>query len=148
MDQIKRMQYISELEIEKDKLERRLRTINEHIEKERSVCPCVFIALAYNQKPYFSSYRCVLCGKEVSWTNHRRIVHAENYLPQYYALDDEQRAIKFDLIQILARGLLKDKPDMSSDELAVQLNNLIQENMSFGEIQNESGFVKSKGSKE
>lgn len=89
MDQIKKIQYISELEVEKDKLERRLKTINEYIEKERRVCPCVFVILASSCEPYFSSCRCVLCGKEVSWTNSRRLVYAADYLPQYYALDDE-----------------------------------------------------------
>ena len=139
-----KIQYIIEAEREMDALKKQLRFIEGRIDDEQFYCSHVYVSLIDHQSD--SMYLCLRCGEVVNHTNigPEYIVHAENYLPHYDVSHDVQRAIKIDCIRRFALDLLKDKTDISREELAAKLNNLIQESISIGEGQN---FVKSKGSK-
>ena len=150
MENVKKIQYIRELEIERAKLQSKLGSINTSISKEQSCCSHVFVGLTKYMS--YGSYRCIMCGMEVNCANigTQYVVRAENYLLQYNVLDAEQRATKFDHVRTLALGLLKDKPDMSRSELVAQLNNLICESISIRDtqvrdVQGKLGVVKTIG---
>ena len=85
-------------------------------------------------------------GKEYFF-EHKYIVDARYYMPQFDIKDEEQCNNKFDHIQILALVLLKENPDMSRQELVDKLTNLIQESLSIREKQNDQRLVKVKNPK-
>lgn len=106
------------------------------INTQRKTCSHVSVDLGYYglHPSTGDEYCCLLCGM---WKNReyyydsRYMVHAEDYLPQYDIKDDEQCIAKFEHIQTLSLGILKENPEMSNEELVSRLNNLIQESISM-----------------
>lgn len=148
VDEIKQM---IEKEEEKKQLEKSLNAINEEINTQRKSCSHVSVNLGcYGIYPSTGDeYCCLLCGmgkNHERYFDSKNIVHAEEYLTQYDVKDDTQRNAKFEHIQILALGILKDNPEMSNDELVCELNDLIRESISFKE-QSESKLVKTRNRK-
>lgn len=76
------------------------------------------------------------------------MAHAEEYLLQYNIKDDEQCLVKFEHIQTLALGILKENPEMLNEELVARLNNLIQESISYNKKLNNYLIIFRKGNYE
>lgn len=152
MNKVDKVKYIMGLEEEKAQLERKLAIINGKINTEREACSHVSVDLGYyGLYPSTSNeYCCLLCGmgknREYYYAP-KYIVHAEDYLPQYDIKDDEQCIAKFEHIQTLALGILKENPEMSNEELVSRLNNLIQESISYNKSQRGPKLVKTRNQK-
>lgn len=149
MNNVEKIKYLRELETQKDELERKLVPITRNIQQEKNSCSHISVDLGcYGLYPSTGNkYRCLICGKGKSdeyFYETQYIVYAENYLPQYNIKNEQECDIKFDHIQTLALGLLKENPDMSREELVNKLNNLIQESISFRENENVHKLVKNK----
>lgn len=136
MNKVDKVKYLIELEEEKAQLERKLAIINGKINTQRETCSHVSVDLGYYglYPSTGDEYCCLLCGMGKNreyYYDPRYMVHAEDYLPQYDIKDDEQCIAKFEHIQTLALGILKENPEMSNEELVSRLNNLIQESISM-----------------
>lgn len=137
MNNLDEIKYIMELEEEKANLERELslindkiKGINDRIKGIRNICSHVSVDLGYYgiYPSTGDEYCCLLCGMGKNreyYYEPRYMVHAKNYLPQYDVSDDSQCIEKLEHIQILALGILKQKPDMTNEELVSRLNTLI-----------------------
>ena len=55
------------------------------------------------------------------------MVHAEDYLANFDIGDEKQCNEKFDTLQTMALGLLRDNPSMDNLELTTRFNHLIEE---------------------
>ncbi len=88
--------------------------------------------------------RCVMCGKmeESLYYDPKYVIHAENYLPEYDTTTKEGCEAKFDAIQILARGFLRERPNQTLEELTTRMNSLIQESITYREEQNKTRNLK------
>ena len=142
MNKVEKIKYINDLEMEKLILERKLAAINGKINTQRENCSHVSVDLGYYGlcPSTGDEYCCLLCGMGKNreyYYDPRYMVHEEEYLPQYDIKDDEQCIAKFEHIQTLALGILKENPEMSNEELVTRLNNLIQESISYNK--NQSG---------
>ena len=142
MNKVDKVKYIIELEEQKAQLERKLAIINGKINTQRENCSHVSVDLGYYglYPSTGNEYCCLLCGKGKNrdyYYDPRYMVHAEEYLPQYDIKDDEQCIAKFEHIQTLALGILKENPEMTNEELVSRLNNLIQESIAYNK--NQSG---------
>lgn len=134
MNKVDKIKYIMKLEKEKAKLERKLAFVNKCINVRKNTCSHVSVDLGYCEiYPNTSDeYSCLLCGMGKNpeyYYEPKYVVHAENYLPQYDIKDNAQCLEKFEHIQMLALGILKDKPDMSNEELVSRLNTLIEDSI-------------------
>lgn len=152
MNKIDKFKYIMKLEEKKAQLERKLAIINRKIEIEREDCSHVSVDLGYYglYPSTGDEYCCLLCGKGKNrdfYYDSRYMVHAEEYLPQYDIKDDKQCLDKFEHLQILTLGILKENPEMSNAELISRLNNLIQESISYNKKQSGPKLVKTRNSK-
>ncbi len=152
MNKIDKFKYIMKLEEKKAQLERKLAIINRKIEIEREDCSHVSVDLGYYglYPSTGDEYCCLLCGKGKNrdfYYDSRYMVHAEEYLPQYDIKDDKQCLDKFEHLQILTLGILKENPEMSNEELISRLNNLIQESISYNKKQSGPKLVKTRNSK-
>lgn len=142
MSNIKKIQYFRNLKMQKSELERNLAFINRTINEQSDYCSHIGVNLG--KFLLYNRCRCLICGRrkeEITFLNPEHIINAENYLPQYDMQDDKQCDEKLDTIQTLALGLLKENPDMSSEQLVYKLNDLIQESISFRESKNEPKLV-------
>ena len=145
MNMKERLIYLQELNRQKIELERRLVPIKADIEKKQESCSHIHVNLGCCGH---DKYLCLICGKENKddfFVPPYYTIHAENYLPQYDIKDEEQCILKFELIQTVALGLLKEHPDISRKELIVNLNNLIGENISITQEQSGIPLRKTKG---
>lgn len=152
MNKVDKVKYIMKLEEQKEQLERNLAIINGKIDTEREDCSHVSVDLGYYglYPSTGDEYCCLLCGKGKNrdyYYEPRYMVHAEEYLPQYNIKDDEQCLAKFEHIQTLALGILKENPEMSNEELAARLNSLIQESISYNKDQSGPKLVKTRNPK-
>lgn len=152
MNNLDEIKYIIELEKEKTKLEREVSLINDKIKGIKNICSHVSVDLGYyGIYPSTSDeYCCLLCGMGKNreyYYDPKYIVHAEAYLSQYDIKDDEQCIAKFEHIQTLALGILKENPKMSNEELVSRLNNLIEESISYNKDQSGPKLVKTKNKK-
>lgn len=152
MNNVEKIQCLRKLEIQKAELERKLISINKNIEEQKNSCLHISVDLGYDvhSSTTRDKYRCLICGKgkgEEYFFEPKNIVHAENYLPQYDINDEEQCNNKFEHIQTIALGLLKENPDMSRAELVDKLNTLIQKSILFKESKNSPKLVKTRTSK-
>lgn len=152
MNKVDKVKYIMKLEEQKEQLERNLAIINGKIDTEREECSHVSVDLGYYglYPSTGDEYCCLLCGKGKNrdyYYEPRYMVHAEEYLPQYNIKDDEQCLAKFEHIQTLALGILKENPEMSNEELAARLNSLIQESISYNKDQSGPKLVKTRNPK-
>lgn len=134
MNKVDKIKYIMKLEEEKVKLERKLASVNECINVQKNTCSHVIVDLGYYgiYPSTGDEYCCLLCGMGKNreyYYEPKYMVHAENYLPQYDIKDNAQCLEKFEHIQILALGILKDKPDISNEELVSRLNTLIEDSI-------------------
>lgn len=147
MNKIEKIEYIRQLEIKKVELEKELSNVNKSIEEQKSSCLHVGVDLGYYglYPSTGNKCRCLICGmgkgKEYFYEP-KYIVDASNYLPHYNIKDEEQCNNKFDFIQILATGLLKENPDMSRQELVYRLKNFIQKSISISENLNDLKLIK------
>jgi len=150
MNKVDQIKSILELEEEKENLEGKLSLINEKIKKIKNDCSHVSVNLGY-YGVYPSTgdeYCCLLCGMGKNrefYYDTRYMVHAENFMPKYDIKDDKQCIEKFENIQILALGILKENPDMSNEELVSRLNTLIESDNS--KSNNGPRLIKKKNSK-
>lgn len=134
MNKVDKIKYIIKLEEEKAKLERKLASVNECINVQKNTCSHVSVDLGYYgiYPSTGDEYCCLLCGMGKNreyYYEPKYMVHAENYLPQYDIKDNAQCLEKFEHIQILALGILKDEPDISNEELVSRLNTLIEDSI-------------------
>ena len=134
MNKVDKIKYIMKLEEEKAKLEIKLASVNERINVQKNTCSHVSVDLGYYgiYPSTDDKYCCLLCGMGKNreyYHEPKYMVHAENYLPQYDIKDNAQCLEKFEHIQILALEILKDKPDMSNEELVFRLNTLIEDSI-------------------
>lgn len=148
----KRIKYLQELKVQKEILERKLTPINKSIEKHQEMCSHININLGHcGIYPHTGDkYRCLICGKEKDddfFVSPQYTIHAENYLPEYDIKDEEQCNLKFDLIQTVALGLLKENPDMPREELVIRVNSLIEESISLTKNQNGPTLSKKRNNK-
>lgn len=144
MNSVEKIKNLRELEMQKFELEKKLAFINRNIKEQQMTC--LHIDVNLGKYMLYDRYCCILCGEENIEKDFEPeyIIHAENYLPQYDINDEKQCNNKFDHIQTLALGLLKDNPNMSREELVDKLNNLIQLSISFRESQSGSKLVKTR----
>lgn len=152
MNKVDKVKYIIGLEEEKAQLERKLAIVNGKINTQREACSHVSVDLGYyGMYPSTGDeYCCLLCGMGKNreyYYDPKYMVHAEDYLPQYDIKDDEQCIAKFEHIQTLALGVLKENPEMSNEELVSRLNNLIQESISYNKSQSGPKLVKTRNQK-
>ena len=152
MNKVDKVKYIMKLEEQKEQLERNLAIINGKIDTEREDCSHVSVDLGYYglYPSTGDEYCCLLCGKGKNrdyYYEPRYMVHAEEDLPQYNIKDDEQCLAKFEHIQTLALGILKENPEMSNEELVARLNSLIQESISYNKNQSGPKLVKTRNPK-
>ena len=152
MNKVDKVKYIMKLEEQKEQLERNLAIINGKIDTEREDCSHVSVDLGYYglYPSTGDEYCCLLCGKGKNrdyYYESRYMVHTEEYLPQYNIKDDEQCLAKFEHIQTLALGILKENPEMSNEELVARLNSLIQESISYNKDQSGPKLVKTRNPK-
>lgn len=143
-----KIQKLRELEEEKNKLLKKLEDIDNCLEHQKEQCCHIMVYLGYNDFLIVpNKHRCLICGKmddEKVPFEPEYVIHAEDYLPGYDTQDEEQCNEKFDHIQTLAFGLLRENPNMSRKELTTKLNNLIQEGISFRKSKDSSELVKTK----
>lgn len=152
MNRFEKIKYLRELEIKKDKLEKQLESINNNIEEEKDLCSHISVDLGYYglYPKTGDKYRCLICGKgkgDEYFYEPNYVVHAENYLPQYDIKDEIQSDTKFNHIQTIFIGLLKEDPTISREELVDKMNNLIQQSILFRESENEHKLMKTKNLK-
>lgn len=142
MGNVQRIEYIKQLESKKIQLEKDLAFLNKEIAFQKDNCPHISVNLGYYG--YFPStgdkYCCLICGagkdKDDFFYEPKYIVHAEDYLTHLDIKDEAQCEEKFELIQTLALGIIKENPEMEREEIVSRLNNLIQESISSKSTQN------------
>lgn len=138
MKNIDKIEYIMDLEEVKAKLEKKLVSVNERINIQKRFCEHVCVDLGKhgiypNDR---DEYCCLLCGMRKNGEDCyelKYIVHAEKYLSQYDIKDDAQYLEKFEHIRLLALGILKEKSDMSNEELVSRLNTLIEDSITMSQ---------------
>lgn len=146
MDNLEKIEYICSLREEKNKLEIACAMKGKEIEEIENKCEHITV-ITRGKNEYLLSFRCLLCGKKlVEPTEH--LVYAMNYLSERYDDQDPlQREEKFNMMQTLAIGVLKDNPDMPIDNLVEILNSFTNEPQEVIEevnkrILNEKGQVR------
>lgn len=126
MNNIEKIEYICSLREEKNKLEIACTMKSKEIEEIENKCEHITV-ITRGKNEYLTSFRCLLCGKKlVEPTEY--LVYAMSYLSERY---DEQNPLqseeKFNMIQTLAIGILKDNPNMPIDNLVEILNSFTNE---------------------
>lgn len=131
MGNIKKIQSIKELMDKKAELRSKLSTVNEQIEMEQGSCDHIDVNLGNNKSTLNNIHRCLICGKGKNeyFFDSKYIVHAENYLTNFDISDEKQCDDKFDILQIMALGIIKDNPSMDNLELTNRFNQLIEESI-------------------
>lgn len=144
MNNIEKIKLIQNLEEKKLRLEKELDSIHNDILEVQEECEHVVVFLGYHGWCAITGekYRCLLCGKEDIYEPNF-IIDAKEYLKNYDVKIEHQFNNKFDHIQTIALGLLKDNPDMTGKELLDKLNNLIQESIEYKENQSGPKLTKS-----
>ena len=136
MNKIDQIKYGMKLDEEKAQLESMLAVVKNKINSQRKKCSHISVNLgSYNMysTPDEESC-CLLCGKGKNrefYYSPVNVVHAEDYLPQYNISDNRQCNAKFEHIQTIAIGILKDNPEMSNKELTDKLNDLIKKSLNY-----------------
>lgn len=127
MNSIKTIQSIIELREKKKKLERELSIINEQFQEEENSCNHVSVHLGMNPPTLNNDYRCLFCGKGKNeyFFDSKYVVHAENYLTNFDISDEKQVEEKFDNLQTMALGIMKENPNMDHLEFTNRFNCLI-----------------------
>ena len=74
-----------------------------------------------------NDYRCLFCGKGKNeyFFDSKYVVHAENYLTNFDISDEKQVEEKFDNLQTMALGIMKENPNMDHLEFTNRFNCLI-----------------------
>lgn len=123
MDKSKRIETIRTLKNKKGELKRKLSTIEEQLEMEKELCNHIGVNLGNNV------CQCLICGvkSKESFFDSKYMVHAEDYLANFDIGDEKQCNEKFDTLQTMALGLLRDNPSMDNLELTTRFNHLIEE---------------------
>lgn len=77
--------------------------------------------------------RCLFCGADDIWQQTNIIVDANRYLSRYNASEEKDRNEKFKMLQIIALGLMKQKTNISNEEIINELNKIIKEHVELEE---------------
>lgn len=129
MNSIEMMNYSNELHCRKKQKEEELKSIDSNLSKFQEECDHINVILGRDGFLPVYRNRCLLCGiKDYSFSKYTS-VHAENYLTQYDIKDSQQRDEKFDAIQTMALGIMKDVPELEGEELVAYLNSFIQKSI-------------------
>lgn len=129
----------------KNEKQRELREVSHLVQDVEDSCEHILVYLGYfDFADTQDKCRCVMCGKreESLYYEPTYVIHAENYLPEYDITTKEGREAKFDAIQILARGFLRERPNQTLEELTTRMNSLIQESIAYKEEQNKTRGLK------
>lgn len=112
-------------------MERKLSTINEQIETEQESCNHISVNLGNNKSTLNNVHRCLICGKgkDNYFFDSKYVVHAENYLTSFDISDEKSCDDKFEVLQTMALGIIKDNPSMDNLELTNRFNQLIEESI-------------------
>ena len=132
MDKLDRVNYIKSLENEKALLLKKISLINNKINNQKNTCNHISVDLGYSgiYPRVGDEYCCLICGMGRNHEEYpepiEKIVHAENFLPEYNIVDDEECAKKFEIIQLLALQLLEKYPYISDEDLVLKMNSMIE----------------------
>lgn len=129
MNKMEKIEYTQQLADRKKKLELELANLEENMLQNQSECNHVSVIMnAVDSFPnYGRIYRCIFCGQVLSNVT-EFFIDARNYLTDTY--DDRDKAQcdeKFDILQTLALGVLKDNPYMSVEEFVNIMNSFTNE---------------------
>ncbi len=140
----KKIAYVRMLETQRNALTEELACININIKQQEESCSHILVNLG--NKGIIDNYeRCLICGQQAEEgcvMAFELCVHAEDYLLKYDINDEIQCNEKFDAIQTLAFGLLRENPNMTREELTIKLNNLIQESINIRDTKNNPKLIK------
>lgn len=137
-----KIQEIMQLEESKQKLETELTKVNKKIQSKQESCTHNIVIYLGG---FFQNYqsingvtkagpcRCLFCGADDIWQQTNMIVDAYRYLSKYNASEEKDRNEKFQKVQIIALGLMKEKKDISNEELIIELNKIIKEHIELEE---------------
>lgn len=146
MNYAEKINRLYELKSERNKISKRLESIDRDIEQEQEECKHIGINLGY--KNWMSNClelnQCLICGKIGTFFDPKFLIHAEEYIKQLDPMVREEYEEKFDTIQILALGIIKDNPTMKREEIVKKLNDFIQENIVKRKEKQGSQFTKKK----
>lgn len=146
MNIFEKIEYLRMLETKGNALTRELATINMNIKQQEESCCHILVNLG-NKGIIDNHERCLLCGQQAEEgyaLASELCIHAEDYLLNYNINDETQRNEKFDAIQTLALGLLRENPNMTREELTIRLNTLIQESISIKDTKNIPKLIKNR----
>ena len=123
MDYIEIINKSNELNKERINLLQVLYKIEKDINNVEMTCDHVNVYLgeSKNNLAGFLS-RCLFCGGVHQVDN---VIDASEFLPQYDINDKEQCQMKFEQIQTIALGILKENKDITIEELITKLNELM-----------------------
>lgn len=140
MDRVKRIQDIIELREKKEKLEREFFKINEQIQGKQNTCNHVSVHLGTNPSTLNNDYRCLFCGKGKNeyFFDSKYVVQAKNYLTAFDISDEKRCEEKFDILQTMALGIMKENPNMDNLEFTNRFNCLIASSIEQGEKKSEN----------
>lgn len=131
MKYAERIERLYELRSRKNQLYKEIKTIDHDIQGLKESCDHIGINLGY--KDWTSNDGkmniCLICAKLGRYTDPKFLVHAEEYMEQFDPMIVEEYQEKFDVIQIMALGMMKHYPEMEREELVELLNDFIQDNI-------------------
>lgn len=138
------IQEIIKLEEQKQKLENELNNINKKINSKQESCAHNIVVnlggfaqgnRIYNNPNYkFGPCKCLFCGMGDIYQRTDMIVEASGYLSQYDATTASGSSKKFEMIRIIALGLMEEKINIKNEELIYELNEIIKKESKPKEI--------------
>lgn len=145
MDNAEKIENYRKLYDEKRKLEEQLEITKDQILELKRGCKHTTISMKHLNYYYPSSceFICLFCGKVLERPSTYNI-DVRGYLTKYDEHNIKQREEKFDEIQTLALGILRDNPEMSEETLVLKFNKLIRESLNNGESEIGRQLVKAK----
>ena len=121
--EVENVKYMMELYERRSYLLNKIRMLDINIDHIQMCCIHLGVDLGKDK------CRCLLCGKDLDKEKDEitHIVDASEYMPSYNVEIDSMLSLKYDCIQTMALGLLKDREETSRKDLVNRLNNIINE---------------------
>jgi hypothetical protein len=134
MNNIKELEEMIQICETKEELNLRLARLNEQIKKNQINCKHNILVdftginntYKNNLFDIFVPCKCLFCAAIKSQNPTSILIDVHNYLPQCNENNESENNNKFKSIQNLALTLMKENPNITYEELANQLNEIIQ----------------------
>lgn len=131
---VQKIRYNKELMYEKIRLQQQLDIVSKKMKEQQEDCNHVVVELNnYGYTPFTRfdvAYDCIICGKKDVYPI-KRLVDAREYLRDKYINNtcEEEREEKLQILQQLAWKLIQEDEEISEEELAVKLQQLVDQNI-------------------